>query len=69
MINQILKIIGITIFYGIIWFMIFSIPVGNTPMYAFLLKQFKTESDSSDSEKKDGIKKEEVIDALEKAFK
>ena len=66
-----LKYLFYFLLYGVVWFFIFSIPVNNNDsLFLVLQKTVKSSSEKEQNEKtKNEIHKDQVIDALSKAFK
>lgn len=68
---SLLKVIFVFLLYGIVWFLIFSIPIGRyDSIFLALQRTIKISTAQERSEKtKNEIHKDQVIDALTKAFK
>jgi hypothetical protein len=66
-----LKFFFIFILCGVVWFIIFSIPVAESEsIFVVLQKTLNTSpSDEDDSAIKKELNKEKIVDALTKAFK
>lgn len=64
------KFIFIFLIYGVVWFFIFSIPTSDTnTIYLSMQKALNLNKDPEKTEKqKNAIQKDQVIDALSKAF-